>query len=136
MVRFFREDTKFNYPKKLQCKQWLKQVADNEECKIGDINIILCSDPYLLEVNKKFLGHDYYTDIITFDYRENNVLSGDLFISVDCVRANADFYKTEFPDELDRVIVHGLLHIIGFDDHSDDEVREMRSKENQYLKIR
>ena len=87
-------------------------------------------------INQKYLQHDYFTDIITFDYCENDTLSGDLFISVDSVRENAIFYKTEFADELNRVIVHGLLHLIGYDDHSDEDIKVMRSKENYYLELR
>ena len=84
----------------------------------------------------KYLQHDYFTDIITFDYCEGEVLSGDLFISIDSVRDNSSFYGTEFSEELNRVIVHGLLHLIGYDDHSDSEQRVMRSKEDYYLSQR
>ena len=136
MIRYYREDTKFDLKGKLQNNRWLKEVAEREGRKIGDINIIFCSDSYLLDVNKKYLGHDYYTDIITFDYCEKNILSGDLFISVDCVRDNASFYGTEFSNELNRVMVHGVLHLIGYDDHTDEDIAVMRSKENTYLEIR
>lgn len=135
MVHFFNEDTTFDFKKKLLTRQWLKLVAESEIKRLGDINIIFCSDPYILDVNIKYLGHDYFTDIITFDYCEGDTLSGDLFISIDTVRENSLFYKTEFNEELNRVIVHGLLHLIGFDDHSDDEIAQMRSKENYYLNI-
>ena len=94
-------------------------VAESEIRRIGDVNIIFCSDNYILDVNLKYLQHDYFTDIITFDYCENNVLSGDLFISVDSVRENSVFYNTEFEDELNRVMVHGILHLIGYDDHTE-----------------
>ena len=136
MIRYYREDTKFDLNGKLQNNRWLKEVAEKEGRKIGNINIIFCSDPYLLDVNKKYLGHDYYTDIITFDYCEKDILSGDLFISVDCVRDNASFYGTEFSNELNRVMVHGVLHLIGYDDHTDEDIAVMRSKENTYLEIR
>ena len=136
MIRYYREDTKFDLKGKLQNNRWLKEVAEREGRKIGDINIIFCSDSYLLDVNKKYLGHDYYTDIITFDYCEKDILSGDLFISVDCVRDNASFYGTEFSNELNRVMVHGVLHLIGYDDHTDEDIAVMRSKENTYLEIR
>lgn len=136
MVRFFTEDTKFKFKFKLITKQWLKSVAVNENRKIGDINVIFCSDAYVLDVNKKFLQHDYFTDIITFDYCEGDVLSGDLFISVDCVRDNSSFYGTDFENELNRVIVHGVLHLIGYDDHCDEDIKMMRSKEDFYLKVR
>ena len=84
----------------------------------------------------KYLQHDYFTDIITFDYCEKNILSGDLFISVDSVRENAFFYNTEFEDELNRVIVHGLLHLIGYDDHTEEDQKIMREKENYYIDLR
>ncbi len=136
MVRYFFEDTDFVFkPKKIN-NLWLKTVAESEVKKIGQVNIIFCSDNYILDINQKYLQHDYFTDIITFDYCENDVLSGDLFISVDSVRENAIFYKTEFTDELNRVIVHGLLHLIGYDDHSDEDIKMMRSKENYYLELR
>jgi rRNA maturation RNase YbeY len=89
-----------------------------------------------LDVNKKYLQHDYYTDIITFDYCEGDVLSGDLFISVDSVRENASFYGTDFENELNRVIVHGVLHLIGYDDHTEEDIAVMRSKEDFYLSLR
>ena len=114
----------------------MKFVAESEVRRLGDISIIFCSDNYILDVNMKYLQHDYFTDIITFDYCEGSVLSGDLFISIDSVRDNADFYGTEFTDELNRVIVHGLLHLIGYDDHSDSEQKLMRSKEDYYLSQR
>ena len=136
MVRYFFEDTDFVFkPKKIN-NLWLKTVAESEIRKLGLVNIIFCSDNYILDINQKYLQHDYFTDIITFDYCENDTLSGDLFISVDSVRENAIFYKTEFADELNRVIVHGLLHLIGYDDHSDEDINVMRSKENYYLELR
>ena len=100
------------------------------------MNVIFCSDNYILDINQRYLQHDYFTDIITFDYCEGNVLSGDLFISVDSVRENALYYGTEFEDELNRVIVHGALHLIGYDDHSEEDIAMMRSKENYYLDLR
>lgn len=111
-------------------------VAESEVKKLGDISIIFCSDNYILDVNIKYLHHDYFTDIITFDYCEGNVLSGDLFISIDSVRENAVEYGTEFEDELNRVIVHGVLHLIGYDDHTEEDQKEMRSKEDYYLQCR
>lgn len=135
MVRYFSEDTKFNYKGRRLTSKWLFSVASAEGKSIGDINVIFCSDPYLLEINRKYLGHDYYTDIITFDYCEGEFLSGDLFISIDTVRDNASFFNTLFEDELHRVIVHGVLHLIGYDDHSDNEKTVMRSKEDLFLSL-
>ena len=136
MVRYFIEDTDFKFKGKLLNNKWYKFVAESEIRKLGDINVIFCSDNYLLDINIKYLHHDYFTDIITFDYSDGKVISGDLFISVDSVRENADFYKTGFEEELNRVLVHGVLHLIGYDDHTEEDVATMRSKENYYLDIR
>lgn len=136
MVRYFFEDIKFEYKGRQFNNRWLKMVAESEICRLGDINIIFCSDPYILNINLQYLSHDYFTDIITFDYSQKPVISGDLFISVDSVRENAAFYGTEFQEELHRVIVHGILHLIGYDDHTEPDITQMRSKENYYLQMR
>ena len=137
MICFFSEDITFNLQSKMIVKKWLKQVAEGAGYSIGDLNYIFCSDSYLLEMNKQYLGHDYFTDIITFDYCEGNVLSGDLFISIDTVRDNASFYGADsFENELQRVMVHGLLHLIGYDDHTPEQQAVMREKENYYLDFR
>jgi rRNA maturation RNase YbeY len=136
MVSYFTEDIVFPFKEKRLTSRWLKFVAESEAKRLGDVAVIFCSDNYILDVNIKYLQHDYYTDIITFDYCEGNRLSGDLFISVDSVRENASFYGTEFADELNRVIVHGLLHLIGYDDHSEEDIAVMRAKENYYLSQR
>ena len=133
MVSYFFEDTNFKFNRRRLTSQWLKFTAESEIKRIGQVNIIFCSDNYILDINQKYLQHDYFTDIITFDYCEGKTLSGDLFISVDTVRENAIFYGTEFDDDLNRVIVHGLLHLIGYDDHSEEDQKTMRSKENYYL---
>jgi len=136
MVRYFFEDIKFEYKDRRFNNSWLKMVAESEICRLGDVNVIFCSDPYILKINLQYLGHDYYTDIITFDYCDKPVISGDLFISVDSVRENASFYGTEFQEELHRVIVHGILHLIGYDDHTEEDIKMMRYKENYYLDLR
>lgn len=136
MIRYYYQDTDFVFKPKLITKQWLKTVAGSEMKKLGDISIIFSSDNYILDINIKYLQHDYFTDIITFDYCVGNVISGDLFISVDSVRDNSMYFKTKFEDELDRVIVHGLLHLMGYDDHTDEQQELMRHKENYYLSIR
>ena len=136
MVRYFIQDTDFLFKRRAVHNAWLKAVAVEENRRLGEISVIFCSDAYLLDMNRKYLGHDYFTDIITFDYSEGEVLSGDLFISVDTVRSNASFYSAEFDDELDRVIVHGLLHLIGYGDHSEEEFAAMKEKENYYLSKR
>ena len=136
MVSYFTQDCKFTFKDKRLTSRWLKFVAESEAKRLDDISVIFCSDNYILDVNIKYLKHDYYTDIITFDYCEGNRLSGDLFISVDSVRENAAFYGTEFADELNRVIVHGVLHLIGYDDHTEEDIAVMREKENYYLSQR
>ena len=136
MISYHFENTDFVFRERDLNNRWLRAVAESEMKRIGNIAIIFCSDGYLLDVNRKYLGHDYFTDIITFDYCEGERLSGDLFISVDSVRENAVEYGTEFANELNRVMVHGLLHLIGYDDHTEEDVKTMREKENQYLGIR
>ncbi len=111
----------------------LSKLITEEAKVIGDISIIFVSDEYLLEMNKKYLNHDYYTDIITFDYCEKNVISGDLFISVERVEENADTFNISFISELHRVMIHGVLHLCGYRDKTDEEQVEMRSMENKYL---
>ena len=106
----------------------------NKEAKIlGDISIIFVSDSYLLEMNQKYLNHDYYTDIITFDYCDMNIVSGDLFISVDRVQENAETFDVDVLTELHRVMIHGVLHLCGYKDKTEEEERNMRELENKYL---
>lgn len=105
-----------------------------EELKIcGDITVVFCSDDYLLEVNRTYLDHDYYTDIITFDYSDLGILSGDLFISLDRVKENAQDFSDSFENELKRVVFHGVLHLCGYKDKSEEDKKIMRIKENYYL---
>lgn len=136
MVRYYCEDIKFLFKNKLANNRWLKLVAGSEIKTLGDISIIFCSDNYILDVNIKYLHHDYFTDVITFDYCEGDRLSGDLFISIDSVRENAIEFGTDFDEELHRVIVHGLLHLIGYDDHTPEDQKVMRAKEDYYLSLR
>lgn len=136
MISYYFEDTDFVYKKKTITNKWLRLVAGSEIRRIGDISIIFCSDNYILDINQKYLQHDYFTDIITFDYCDGDKLSGDLFISVDSVRENSIEFGTTFEEELNRVIVHGVLHLIGYDDHTDDDIAMMRKKENYYLSFR
>ncbi|MCF0174321.1 MAG: rRNA maturation RNase YbeY [Bacteroidales bacterium] len=136
MISYFNEQIDFIYKEKVKTRAWIKIVAESEIRRLGDINIIFCSDNYILDINQKYLSHDYFTDIITFDYCEGDTLSGDLFISIDSVRENATEYGTEFSEELNRVIVHGVLHLIGYDDHTEEDIKQMRAKENYYLSFR
>ena len=136
MISYFTEGVKFELKGKLLNNRWLKMVVESEVKRMGDLSIIFCSDPYILDVNLRYLQHDYFTDIITFDYCEGDKISGDLFISIDSVRENALFYGATFEDELDRVMVHGVLHLLGYDDYTPEEVAEMRAKENYYVNIK
>lgn len=136
MISYFNEDIVFQFKGKQLNNRWLRLVAESEIKRIGDVSIIFCSDNYILDINLKYLQHDYFTDIITFDYCEGAILNGDLFISIDSVRENAEFYGVEFQDELDRVIVHGILHLIGYDDHTDEDIKTMREKENYYISLK
>ena len=114
---------------------WISKVCVTENYNLGDISLIFCSDEYLLDMNRTHLDHDYYTDIITFDYTDNQIVSGDLFISIDRVRDNATDFNVSFEHELHRVIIHGVLHLCGYKDKSDDEEKLMRTKENNALSM-
>ena len=111
----------------------LSNVVKTELKELGDISIIFVSDQYLLEMNQKYLNHDYFTDIITFDYCEDNVISGDLFISVDRVKENADSFNVDELTEIHRVMIHGVLHLCGYKDKTEEEEMNMRLLENKYL---
>ena len=136
MISYYFQDTDFKFRDRRKTNEWLKLAAESEIRRIGNISIIFCSDNYVLDINQKYLQHDYFTDIITFDYCAGDRLSGDLFISVDSVRENSVEFGTEFKDELNRVIIHGLLHLVGYDDHTEKDIKLMRSKENYYLSLR
>ncbi|MBR5018063.1 MAG: rRNA maturation RNase YbeY [Bacteroidales bacterium] len=142
MIRYFKEDTSFSLKDKRLINKWLQEVARQRGYKIGELNYIFCSDPYLLAINKQFLDHDYETDIITFDNSDDYELetghkgvSADIYISVDTVRVNAKAYGEGFDREMHRVIVHGLLHLIGYDDVTEWKQRRMRAAENRALKL-
>lgn len=127
---FFNSLNDFNLQRKLLYKRWLKELAASEGYKIGDINYIFCDDEYLLGINQQYLQHDTYTDIITFDYVEGKVLSGDIYISTERVRENALIYHVDFENELKRVLSHGVLHLCGYKDKTDADAAQMREKEN------
>ena len=134
MVEIFYEDIEILDLNPEFFVSWLSDVCREETKTLGALSLIFCSDDYLLEMNKEYLDHDYYTDIITFDYSDEEI-SGDLFISLDRVRDNAKQNSVLEMNELNRVVVHGVLHLIGYGDKTEEEKIEMRSLENQYLKI-
>ncbi len=114
---------------------WLSRIIISENEVLGQLDYIFCDDEYLLGINRQYLNHDTYTDIITFPYEEVGGISGDIFISIERVRDNADKYKVEFETELKRVMAHGVLHLLGFGDKSQEEADLMRSKENEKIKL-
>ncbi len=130
----FEEIPKLNFPKNT-IKNWIKSVIQSNNFKIGSISYIFCTNDYILQVNKEYLNHDYFTDIISFNYNENKTISGDLFISVDTVKTNAQEYGVTFDKELYRVMIHGVLHLLGFDDITDELQQEMTQKEDEALNI-
>lgn len=136
MIVFFNEDINFKFQGKNIFKAWLKKVAEKEGFKVKNLNYIFCSDNYLHKINMEYLDHDTYTDIITFDNSEDeSIIEGDIFISIERVTENSQNLNTVFEDELKRVIVHGLLHLCGYDDHTPEDKTEMRRLESEYISI-
>lgn len=119
--------------KRREISAWVKSVAQSMGKKVGDVAYIFCNDEKILEVNREYLQHDYYTDIITFDYTEENTISGDLFISLDTVRSNSEQLGVSYDQELRRVIIHGILHLCGIDDKGPGEREIMEEHENKAL---
>lgn len=114
---------------------WIKNVLESENAQLGELSYIFCTDEYLIKLNQKYLDHNSYTDIITFDYSEKDIISGEIYISVDRVRDNALHFKEEFNIELQRVMAHGVLHLLGYKDKTEKEREEMRTKENEKIKM-
>ena len=122
--------------KKRPTTAWIRAVAATYGRRVGDVNYIFCNDERILEVNREYLQHDYYTDIITFDYTEDDVISGDLFISLDTVKSNSEQFATEYDEELHRTIIHGILHLCGINDKGPGEREMMEEAENRALAMR
>lgn len=135
MVNVFYEDTKTLDKTPEFFDLWFGKVCHTEGKLLGDVSVVFCSDTYLLELNKRHLQHDFFTDIITFDYSEGDRVAGDLFVSVDRVYENADAYNVSRETELNRVSVHGILHLLGYKDKTPQEVTVMREKENEALAL-
>ncbi|MDD2298264.1 MAG: rRNA maturation RNase YbeY [Fermentimonas sp.] len=134
-ISFQAENIKLPDIKKRRISEWIKAVAGSYSKTVGEIAYLFCNDDKILEVNRLYLKHDFYTDIITFDYSEEDKISGDIFISLDTVRSNSQKYTTDYQEELYRVIIHGILHLCGLDDGSEDEKKSMREAENSALKL-
>lgn len=135
-INFFNEDSPFRIKNKRFIKDWIRKTVLKENLVPGEINIILCSDEFLYKMNNKYLKHDDLTDIITFDNTEGDVISGDLYISMDRVKENSVIYSKNRTDELHRVIIHGVLHLCGFKDKSVEEIEKIRNAEDQHLAMR
>ncbi len=135
-ITFQAENVALPNIKKRATSNWIKVVAEEYGKKAGDISYIFCDDAKILEINQTYLHHDFYTDIITFDYSEGDRISGDIFIGIDTVRSNAEKYGTNFDDELHRVIIHGILHLCGLKDKSEADSKKMREAEDKALSIR
>lgn len=118
---------------KREIKNWISSIIEKKKCKPGEINLVFVSDPELLRINKNFLNHDFFTDVISFDYSKGNSISGDIFISVDRVMDNSMGLKTPFSNELLRVMIHGILHFLGYNDKGPEEKALMRKLEDEYL---
>lgn len=136
MINFFNEDSSYVLKDKKKLKKWVQVIIEHHHKSLGDINFVFCSDDYLHKMNLDYLQHDTLTDIITFDYCDNDSISGDLFISIDRVKDNATHLKIKLVDELHRVMIHGVLHLIGFKDKSKQDAAAMRSQEEKSLILR
>ena len=130
----FHNEIEFVLQNQQELRRWIKKVITSENKEMGEINYIFCSDEYLLERNIKYLDHDTLTDIITFNYCKGQIITSDIMISIDRVKENSTIFDNSFSEELHRVMIHGILHLIGYDDKTEKEKKLMREKENFYLK--
>ncbi|MBR4263215.1 MAG: rRNA maturation RNase YbeY [Paludibacteraceae bacterium] len=135
MIRFTTDDIAMPALEERRVSRWIRAVAAHYGFGVGNINYIFCSDERELEVNRQFLGHDYYTDVITFDYSTANTLNGDIFISLDTVRSNAEMVGASFDDELRRILIHGVLHLTGQGDKTPETKTQMTAKEEHALSL-
>ena len=136
MISYSTEGVKFPHIKRRETTAWIRRVATTYGKKVGEVGYLFCNDEHILEVNREYLGHDYYTDIITFDYCEDDVLNGDLVISLDTVRSNAELFGKAYDEELHRVIIHGILHLCGLNDKGPGEREQMEAAEDAALALR
>lgn len=132
-IHFFNEDIAFRLRRIKEKRNWLIRCIESEGKNTGELNFIFCSDDYLHQMNKEYLNHDTLTDVITFDYTEGDMLSGDIFISIPRVKENANLFSLSFPDELNRVMAHGILHLCGYKDKTIKAEKQMRKKEDEKL---
>ena len=133
MITYRAENIQFPNIKRRDTTAWIRNVAASYGKKVGEVGYLFCDDEYILEVNRQYLGHDYYTDIITFDYDEGDQINGDLVISLDTIRTNAEQFRKPYDEELHRVIIHGILHLCGINDKGPGEREIMEAAENKAL---
>lgn len=135
MISYYLDDACPAFPqfRRRMVSEWIKDVVVGYDKNVGYVSFIFCDDERILETNRQFLQHDYYTDVITFDYTEGNMISGDIFISIDTVTSNAEEWGNTFMDELMRVMIHGVLHLCGQDDRTPEQRKTMTEKENNAL---
>ena len=133
IFKLFSDDINFHLDNKRKISNWIKQVISEEGKKVSNLSFVFVSDEIILDINKKYLKHDYYTDILTFDYSSKDKISGEMYISIDTVKENAKEYCVDFKNELFRVMIHGVLHLCGYNDGSEAEQQNMRALENKYL---
>ncbi len=136
MISYNAEGVRFPKIKRRETTAWIRRVAESYGKKVGEVGYLFCDDEHILQVNREYLGHDYYTDIITFDYCEGDVLNGDLVISLDTIRTNAELFHRPYDEELHRVIIHGILHLCGQNDKGPGERELMEAAENRALALR
>ena len=134
-ISFFTEDIEFQLQSPKLIQEWISKIILREKHQLSYLNFIFCSDNYLLKINQEYLDHDTYTDIITFPYNSSPIIESDIYISIDRVKENSKIFKSSFLKELNRVIIHGVLHLCGYGDKNTDEKEIMRNKENEALEI-
>jgi rRNA maturation RNase YbeY len=135
-INYFTEELDYRLRGKNKLREWISAAIDKEGLETGVINYIFCSDKYLLKINEDYLQHFDFTDVITFDYSAEDIISGDIFISIDRIKENAQQFKQKFTDELHRVMIHGVLHLMSYKDKSPSDKSEMTAKEDYYLSLR
>lgn len=136
MITYSTENVSMPKIRRRDVSKWIKSVAETYGMRVGEIGYLFCDDEKILEVNREYLQHDYYTDIITFDYCDDDTINGDLVISLDTVRSNAEQFSKDYEEELHRVIIHGILHLCGIDDKGPGEREKMEAAENKALAMR
>ena len=135
MITYNTENVKMPSIRRRDTSAWIRRVAESYGKKVGEVGYLFCDDEHILQVNREYLGHDYYTDIITFDYCEDDTLNGDLVISLDTIRTNAEQFNKAYDEELHRVIIHGILHLCGLNDKGPGERQQMEAAEDRALAL-